>query len=626
MIKKLFGRSDRVLSAHRRAGGELGVFTLALVGVADCFDADQLWDRKYGGGAKITEKVSGAEEFRLEAALDGCRNSVFARDEAGRFREQNPVFTDVVAWIPAATWHAESVRGGHRIQALATNLEILHSTKFKGSLPGDRSPVYTIMPDEDIAENEVVFQFGFGVFVPTGDDVLQATLSLRRGDTTEARDFPEWSFWQDGAQVKRPVGVYRNQRSVLIAANAQGPIRAPIWFPHGEGHILINLNAADSQRIYADNEVVDVVEARKPKTRGEPYEWFLADRRQGKGAKAKPFDRVVVRLTPLAEAVRISERRAAGQSFRIDAGKLRDRPADIDENKTTRARTPRGAPAQAESGGRRFGLDRLLGGRAKGRSGAETPLSDRFSVRLAGLALMRIDGAHQLKGLLDWTIYFDDDGRPVPFADASSVDSKGCLALQATNRDEQLYYRLATEQGFKPVATIPCVLPTRNKQYLDLLPAPVPDRYIGLLMLSEQPAFPLSPKSLILGRSNLDATAQQPDLPLELLTHPESLSWAQGAGYPGAKLNAINLSRRHVSLRLEEDTLSLGIAEGSSPVFALDERGSLIDKLEPGMRREIALRDAQAFIVGSYLLRFHEEKTRTMVSSEETILRRRPEA
>ena len=179
MFKDIFGKSDTA-AKYQSAGEDTGVFTLALSGVDDPFDPDPLWDRKYGGQPAIAERVSGDRDFRLQAALDFCRDLKFARDEAGRFREQSPVFTDVVMWLPAKRWHADALHGGHRIEAVATNLAALHKKKFGRSLPADREPIYTVMPDEQLDDDAVAFQFGFGVFVPQERDLLQGTLTLAR--------------------------------------------------------------------------------------------------------------------------------------------------------------------------------------------------------------------------------------------------------------------------------------------------------------------------------------------------------------------------------------------------------------------------------------------------------------
>lgn len=647
MIMGLFGKSDDVLEEYQRAGSELGVFTLTLLGVEDPFDPDPLWDRKYGGAAEIFEQLSEDREFRLQAALDGCRNSTFVRDEAGRFREHNPVFTDVVMWIPGQDWKADSMRGGHRIEALARNLGLLHRQKFTRSLPDDRAPIYTIMPDDKLDDDMVVFQFGFGVFVPGGDDVLRATVTLRKKDEDIQKEFPYWSFWREGAQIKRPVGVYAGQDQVLITPDNTGPIRAPVWFQHHAGHILINLNAADSERIYADDDHIELAETNGG-GKNEPVEWVLENRAPGSKKGDKEGDRVYVLVTPLAEpmklrdtdaeqAVPVGARTVKIEKPRRKAPKKKDHDGPRFDVPKMKARTPQpdAAPEARKSdqgkdraknvGGDSagFGLDKLLGGLSGKKGEAATPISSRYGLKLIGVALMRIDGKRQLDNLLDWVVWFDDDGRPVEMETAASTNLENCLALSANADDDRLYYRLAGEHDFKPVAQIPCVLPTRGGRMLELAKSPVADRYHGILQLPNPVSFPLSPKALIMGRSNPSQSASQPDLPLELLDHPDSLNWAQGAGHPGAKLNAINLSRRHVTLQLKENRLDAAMAEGSSPIFILDKEGDFEQRLDPSSTHHVMLEVGQMVVIGSYCMLFYREQTKTMSSSEATQMIRR---
>ena len=49
-------------------------------------------------------------------------------------------------------------------------------------------------------------------------------------------------------------------------------------------------------------------------------------------------------------------------------------------------------------------------------------------------------------------------------------------------------------------------------------------------MRIQKRSYPLSPNALVLGRSSDNPGSSQPDLPLEALTHPESLEWYDGAG------------------------------------------------------------------------------------------------
>jgi len=645
MIMSLFGgSSEDTVGKYRSSAGELGVYTLALEGIEDPFDPDPMWDRRYGGGGKVVERITGDRDFRLQAALDGCRNSKFERDEAGRFREANPVFTDIVMWIPEAAWKADAIRGGHHMEVVARNLAHLHRGKFRGSLDGDRTPIYTVMPDPELAENVVVFQFGFGVYVPGGDEVLRAEISLRRKEKDEPQTLPEWSFWRSGAQIKRPAGVYEGQESLLITPDNSGPIRTPVWFGEAGGHLLINLNAADSERIYAGDQRVRTVRSNIPESPTEPADWFLQ--------AADSDDTLIVRIRPLGDPVRLRETRAE-QAVPEDARtrKLPGKPKLPKKPKKekpaaekTPARSepvvgapgataptevrPAPAPARARSArdgdslGQRLGIDRILGGLGRGGGKEETPLSTRFALKLNGLGLMRVDGRRAIPGIRGWTIWFDDDGQPLQFGSGTDTDTERALAVMANAEDNRMFYRLAGEREFSPAVHLPSVLPTVHGQHLELHPSPLPDRYHAILRLAGETAFPLSPRTLVLGRSNITPDSPQPDLPLEILTHPRSLQWYDGAGYHGAKLNAINLSRRHVDLRLNENRLDLSMADGTSPVFVLDRDGSLMHTLEPKSRKSVALEPGQMILVGCYLLRFHEERARTMESAAHSMVHR----
>ena len=60
----------------------------------------------------------------------------------------------------------------------------------------------------------------------------------------------------NGAQVKRPIGVYAGQGSILVTPDSPGPVRAPLWFATRDGNVSLNLSAADAERVYSDSEHV----------------------------------------------------------------------------------------------------------------------------------------------------------------------------------------------------------------------------------------------------------------------------------------------------------------------------------------------------------------------------------
>jgi hypothetical protein len=632
-------KSKETIEEYREAGENLGVFTLTLVNVEDPFDPDPLWDRRYGGNPKIAEQRTGDSDFRLQAALDGCRDIKHVRDAEGRFRETTPVFTDVVVWLPEAKWRADAKRRGQRLEALATNFAQLHQSKFRRSLPHDREPMYTIMPDPGLEQNSVAFQFGFGVYVPGPDDEMLGTIALKRAKDAEPVKFEEWSFWKGGAQVKRPIGVYAGQGSILVTPDASGPVRAPLWFANRDGNVSLNLSAADAERVYSDNENVRVAEQVTPKRDSEPFQWVLKDSRGGENGA----DTLVVEVKFVSEP---ATRRAFNlppppppkpppppPKPKAPPPAPAAKPAKPGPRLAERMAQPKAEPAPRPTGlGRFFGTpkpaDEARGTVAPGdddRAPAEpqAPISQRFSLKLTGCALLRIDGARRLGGLEQWTIWFDRIGRPVRRADKDTVDTRRCLALSGKADSPHLLYRLPSQSDFSPVRHMPSSLDTGSGKYLELLPTPVPEAYHGLLLLRQEQTLPLSTSVFLLGRSDSAAEGAQPDLPMELLDHPDSLRWAGGQGPKGAKLNALNLSRRHVALRLVGNKLDIAMADGKMPIYVLNAEGKLVKTIAPGDRGSVLMGPDELFVVGSYLLRFHQEKLQAMSSRDATVMRAR---
>ncbi len=678
MLKNVFkGKSDGALDDYRERGEAIGVFSLLLVKVEDPFDPDPLWDRKYGGGPEIVEEASEDADFRLQAALDGCRDIKFVRDDAGRFREQTPVFTDVAVWVPEAKWRADAQHGGHRIEALATNLATLHGRKFARSLPGDRELNYTVMPDKDLAENAVSFQFGFGVFIPNDDDDLLGEIRMRRTLEDEPVPMPEWSFWRKGAQIKRPVGVYRGQGSMLIANDRSVPIRAPIWFAAERGHIAVNLSAADSERVYPSDEEVQLVETIIPRLEGEPFQWVLKDTAGEGGDEDALVIEVDFLAEPVTSRVMVEEEPEPEPEpdFQLDiesehpeepvteTGIEVDLPTDptpsiarggdvtaptalqrdpsfpepatepppgggrTDLELSSARRQAMLAEARQRSdyagspaaGGQGSSLERFFQQTDRSAYSRSTPLSARHMLKLTGLALLRIDGERRLPGLDEWAIWFDDDGVPVRDED-TQVDLDSSLALAGTSESGSLYYRLPKESSFSPVKVVPCSLSTASGGYVDLIRSPAPDVYHGILELPGPASFPLSSHALLLGRSDSTPEAAQPDLPMEVLDHPQGLRWSDSGAARGARLNTLNLSRRHVSLRLVGGRLEISMAEGRTPIYILGREGELLKELGPGGREMLMLEPGERFVVGSYVLTFHEDMPKTMMSRDASVL------
>ncbi|MGH6855720.1 MAG: hypothetical protein ACREDN_09910 [Aestuariivirga sp.] len=91
------------------------------------------------------------------------------------------------------------------------------------------------MPADDLPIDEVFCQFGMAVFIPDRSDLRLAQLNLQLGDEESELPMPEWIFFDNGREVRRPAAWYEGQHSFVVAAErGLCCMPAPLW-PNGAG-------------------------------------------------------------------------------------------------------------------------------------------------------------------------------------------------------------------------------------------------------------------------------------------------------------------------------------------------------------------------------------------------------
>ena len=69
--------------------------------------------------------------------------------------------------------------------------------------------------------------------------------------------------------------------------------------------------------------------------------------------------------------------------------------------------------------------------------------------------------------------------------------------------------------------------------------------------------------------------------------------------------------------------VKIAMADGKMPIYVLDAEGKLQKTLSPGGRQSVLMAPDELFIVGSYMLRFNQEKLQAMSSRDATKMRAR---
>lgn len=236
------------------------LYTLHLHGVPDPLDPNPIWEHEYAGGGSIQDVASGRNDRRLRVALDAHRHMGSRRDKESQRLVADPrVYSDVLVRIPINAWRA--ARYDDRLLIMVDELARMHGEDFQDHLQDERRPRYLVVPEETLAADEVLCQFGMGVFLPDAEDRLVGKAKLLIGK--EERDLPPWPLYEMGSGAKqlidRPVGLYRGQRYLLFGSDhSQGLIRFPAGLGDYQGYAALDLASGLPTVELADGSAVEV--------------------------------------------------------------------------------------------------------------------------------------------------------------------------------------------------------------------------------------------------------------------------------------------------------------------------------------------------------------------------------
>lgn len=537
------------------------LFTLHLRHVDNVLDADALWEESsYAGQENIRavmyDPQTGAEleeqDYRLYKALQDHPRVVSVKDANGVSDQGNRVFTDVVIWVPQIHWDNDARQGGHKIYIMADRLAHAHrrdlgkDARGKAQLLDGRAPRYCIMPDPKLKRDEVVCQFGLGVFVPDHNDERNklADFNLRKGEQGFA--FQEWIFFEQGRRVMRPIGWYAGQRFLHLSQDPSYRntcIQAPAWFSHGKGYLQLALstsNDAESakyQQMYADGVYVNAGKA--------PYDGF--------------GDRIVCEYYGVV----------------ADTAEPEILYLEIIPDEKVSEQTEGGSAAD------RFTEMTIVGGAQ----------STGYQLNLVGFVLPKLDGQYLESGIQSWQITLDAYGRVIEPHEYTQAQWVRFLAY--TDR-EGLFFQDSTMSAPEPFSganEIFC-----GDFCYHVLPAVSLEDQHGLVHAKRLTSFNLETSAQILGRANSDFALNQLD--------KEGTLWRTDGRDFGRSLQNVGFSSQHAGVQLRDGQLIVRQLSKSSPIFVVDENFALKEKLAARESRELTLASQEGLIVGSYVLQF----------------------
>jgi len=511
----MFTKVIKIFDPKEKQGlyeANIKVFTLGLENVGNCFDAHSLWDHKYASSQDIVQVNSQKKDFRLKKALDRYRRTFTTVDDKS-MQKKEKVFTDVVLWIPENNWQNEMEVGAGNILMLADALANFHMDDFKGELFGQRKPRYAVMPDPLINGDEVVFQFGMGVYVPEIEEAPVAEVAFQVAGQEGWQKPPDWLFWNDGELVRKPAGIYKNQQGMSIGADrawasvraGSGPGQPLSWFSHQKGAVFINYALKNMDFAFGDGEYISrksEIYSRDEKT-GKVVFLF-----KDKQHIPEDIDDITQALLVKVTDIKTIEEVAAAPDEKI--------ASDVTLEPEIQTPEPSTAPDTIEIKEVSKGFQTIIFDQQTGHPGGGVP--DRPYMFLEGVALPRID-ILKVGGLKSWVIRLDNDGRIMePAAGENRLDGdhkNNFTALSAGSSKKGLFVKTPGVTEFSLINQFPWNYETSDGHVTEIVSLPENKYYHGVLQIPEPDQyFTFDEKLLTLGRDD------SVDIRMDLLKNP----------------------------------------------------------------------------------------------------------
>jgi hypothetical protein len=540
-----------------RKDGSERLFTLRLKGVEHPLDADPYWESNYGGGSTVHDVASQSTSRRLKDALDAHRKLSAEKDEFDFPIERMLVFSDVVMWLPSKIWSSSSREGGERLFLLSEKLKYRHRTDFGDELYKQREPHYAIMPLDTLAEDEVVFQFGLGVYLPREEDVQTAVIKvLQQGQ--EPTELPHWQFFETPSGNERASTLYAEQHFLLLGKNlADSAIQSPHWFTENNGYLMVDMHRQPN-RIYGDDEYI---KAGGLSSVGETTICSFS----AVGAQ-EHLKLIIERNVEITSAVK---QQISGSDEAVAEVISGDTMIDVDNEHDVNP----------------------LAGLTVISSDEDPVFHYRYSIVITGIILPRIDYA----GIKYWVLHLDADGMPAEQGEASQWILRG-------NRKVLEWCEAGSDQWQALVLSeTDNTLPFADADGNPILcnPPVLASKHYGTLVLPQPLASSLSHQKVTLGR------AVDNQVSLQLLNRDDSIEW-QRATRRKQSMGHLGLSSQHLELSIEGQSLLLRQLSKSAESFIL-ENGMITHTLKPASGDTLKLTSGTEVIVGNYLLQYKRD-------------------
>lgn len=556
-----------------RSDRKTRLFTLKLLQVGDPLNADALWNHSTGGDDKMIDSMAKNTSRRLQQALNAHRYTTTAYRGKAPIR-RTYVFSDIVIWIASSIWRDADIDGGNDLFYMTERLRYQHKQAFsEDEYYQQRPPHYAIMPLDTLAEDEVICQFGMGVFLPNRDDEQTASVSIMQQGHAP-HEFDDWVFFEpkrshngeviqppQGIKVERPVGLYATQKMLLIAKNIENSaVHSPLWInASDEGEIIVNMNA---KRPSAYGDDIYIRSETPQRNNSQTSCRFYA-----KSDRDDAITLLIDRRVPSSASVKEMLSNPVTHNMMADSGTV------IDDDEDT------------------------FGGLSQIDISEDDQPDYLYHLELTGIVLPKLDSlrGRGARYLSHWLLYLDQNGS------LAQQENDIAWILKGEKHTDVVKWKAQEDTKWQSLANDE-PLPFLTEQMLYLHPPELTNKQFGILPLATQNfSIPLPLNNVTLGRDMGENNTA--DIPLGLLNQSSDLVYRNGKKH--GNLATIGLSGQHIQLHLSERRLALQQVSRSK-TYVLQAQGGIRNTLTLKRQPTTELSANESIILGAFRFQFVE--------------------
>lgn len=526
---------------------------------------------------KKTIRVNGKSlKYGLHTALQRYTKPLRTMDSRiKRTRTQRFCFTDILIRLPIGLGMDMNDGELSYLDALMLDLRHFYQTKIpqQQRLHARKSPRFKAIYDASLAENEMIIQFGDGIYVASNEERAESRVLLQGRDSLgRTFSYPAVVSFNCDANDDFDL-VYPDQKNLYLCPSIERGVNEQAqWFSEAIKHLWLQRVGEGPWKVGLSSAQRNCLNIEQ-RTEGDRFIFHCIDTSLVAKKGQEPYLEVVISPVDSEEGV-----------FEPESSNASEIHSDGEQYHSVE---PEEASVWSES---------CIVSEASSVCFGDSVIPEMKGIPLSiwGLALPQ---SQRWPDLLQWRICIDRNGLIVK--DSRGMDTSQFLVI-SDDRQNGMGWSCDGRAG-QLIAGQTVDFFGRE---LDVIAAPRETPYMAFLVLPQPVDVLLDFDSPVVAGWDLGGDVR-PDINIGLLMDPEGTTWAPGSKYQGARMSQLGLSRQSFWLQEDDDSVLLKLHEKSrADVWLLDSELQVQQHLSPkDADEQVRLEQGASILAGCMLMR-----------------------